>query len=253
MKYLWLLFILFTIQSNGKAIGTAVSEKIPAGKYVPFFSSEKKPINVKSFKLDVYPVTQKEYLDFLKYNSDWSRSNVKPIFADKDYLKNWPGDFETQKEDSPVTYVSWYAAKAYCKWKHKRLPTLDEWEYVGEADEADFNAISGSKFKQRILQWYNKPTQEVLPKVSVGFRNAYGIYGMHGLIWEWVFDFNSTLINDGRINGSKLPKNLFCAGGAAGAADATDYAAFMRYAFRSSLKGSYTVKNLGFRCAQGDI
>jgi formylglycine-generating enzyme required for sulfatase activity len=42
----------------------------------------------------------------------------------------------------------------------------------------------------------------------------------------------------------------FCGAGAATAADATDYATFMRYAFRSSLRASYTVRNLGFRCSQ---
>ena len=43
------------------------------------------------------------------------------------------------------------------------------------------------------------------------------------------------------------------AGGAAslGARDTGDYAAFMRYAFRQSLRGAYTVHNLGFRCARG--
>jgi sulfatase modifying factor 1 len=45
-------------------------------------------------------------------------------------------------------------------------------------------------------------------------------------------------------------RNLFCGSGALGASSFDDYAAFMRYAFRSSLKAHYTVPNLGFRCAQ---
>jgi formylglycine-generating enzyme required for sulfatase activity len=41
----------------------------------------------------------------------------------------------------------------------------------------------------------------------------------------------------------------FCGAGAAGAAAAGDYAAFMRSALRSSLEARSTVRNLGFRCA----
>jgi len=48
---------------------------------------------------------------------------------------------------------------------------------------------------------------------------------------------------------SSLDQNLFCGSGAAGAVDPSDYAAFMRFAFRGSLKAVYTQANLGFRCA----
>ena len=40
---------------------------------------------------------------------------------------------------------------------------------------------------------------------------------------------------------------LYCGSGAVGASDFENYAAFMRYAFRSSLEARYTVANLGFR------
>ena len=48
---------------------------------------------------------------------------------------------------------------------------------------------------------------------------------------------------------SGLNRGLFCGAGAVGSADVADYAAFMRFAFRGSLRGSYCVRNLGFRCA----
>ena len=49
--------------------------------------------------------------------------------------------------------------------------------------------------------------------------------------------------------GLGLDRNLFCAGGSVGATDVSNYAAYMRYAFRASLKANYAVANLGFRCA----
>jgi formylglycine-generating enzyme required for sulfatase activity len=47
-----------------------------------------------------------------------------------------------------------------------------------------------------------------------------------------------------------LERNLFCGSGSVSAKDREDYAAFMRLGFRSSLGASYTVPNLGFRCAK---
>ena len=84
--------------------------------------------------MDVYPVTNAEFLEFVKKNPKWKRSQVKKLFADETYLKDWIDD-ETpganQLPKSPVTNVSWFAAKNYCECEGKRLPTVDEWEYVG--------------------------------------------------------------------------------------------------------------------------
>ena len=47
-----------------------------------------------------------------------------------------------------------------------------------------------------------------------------------------------------------LERQLFCGAGSLGASDRGNYAAFMRFGFRSSLRAGYTVHNLGFRCAK---
>jgi formylglycine-generating enzyme required for sulfatase activity len=73
---------------------------------------------------------------------------------------------------------------------------------------------------------------------------------MHGLIWEWVFDFNTSLNSPDSRGGSEIDRNFSCAAGSANAANPADYASYMRYAFRQSLKAGYTVHNLGFRCAK---
>ncbi len=55
--------------------------------------------------------------------------------------------------------------------------------------------------------------------------------------------------DDSRSN-EAINRELFCAAGAASAANIKDYPAFMRFAFRGSLKANYIVSNLGFRCAK---
>jgi len=73
---------------------------------------------------------------------------------------------------------------------------------------------------------------------------------MHGLIWEWTENFNNSLVTGESRSDSTLNQQMFCGSAAIGAVDPSDYAAFMRYGFRSSLEAKYTVSSLGFRCAR---
>lgn len=227
---------------------------IKKGVYKPLFKDKdgKASVPVAAFLLDKYPVTNGEFLEFVRNNPKWQRSKVKPIFADHSYLQNWAGDLNlgAVSPQAPVTNISWFAARAYAKWKGKRLPTTAEWEYVAAASENNVDGSKDSSYTRRILSWYAKPTQRRLPNVGKDFKNVWGVYDMHGLIWEWVDDFSTALVNGDSRNDTGVERNLFCGSASVRAADAEDYAAFMRYGFRSSLTAHYCVQNLGFRCAR---
>jgi len=90
----------------------------------------------------------------------------------------------------------------------------------------------------------------ILADVATAKKNFYGVRGLHGLIWEWVDDFNTAMVTGESRADSGLERDLFCGAGSVGAKDTTDYAAFMRQALRSSLKANNTTSSLGFRCAQ---
>jgi formylglycine-generating enzyme required for sulfatase activity len=101
-----------------------------------------------------------------------------------------------------------------------------------------------------LRRWVSTPATFILPAVDADRANFYGLHGMHGVIWEWTSDFNSALVTgDSREDGG-TNRQLFCGSGAVGTRDVSDSAAFMRFGLRSSLKASYTVHNLGFRCAR---
>ncbi len=222
---------------------------INGGSYLPLYGDSSK-VEINKFEIDKAPVTKKDFLDFARTNQEWMRSKVKRIFAEKTYLQDWESDTAVPEgsEDSPVTYVSWYAAQAYCRHKGMRLPSVDEWEFVAMADGSKPDARSDQEFIKSILAGYEAPRGKLL-KVKQSNPNYYGIHDLHGLVWEWVLDFNSIIMSGESRNGSD--KGLFCAAGAAGSTDLMNYAAFMRYAFRASLNAKYTIKNLGFRCAKG--
>ena len=177
---------------------------------------------------------------------------MKEIFADKNYLQEWKDDttlFSATNPNTPVTNVSWFAAKAYCSCQGKRLPTIDEWEYVAMADETLQDARTLPSFNQKILDWYEQPKSFRNP-IGMTPENFWGIQDMHGLVWEWTSDFNSVMISGESRKDGSTDNSLFCGTGSLGANDLMNYAAFMRYAFRGSLKAKYCVRNLGFRCAK---
>lgn len=257
MKHiLCILSYLFIISFGaGQATGSGEKKllKIKKGLYQPFFKTgSNKPVAVAAFYMDEYAVTNEEFLEFVKANPQWSRSKVNRLFADANYLIHWESDYvigETQKAiyKSPVVYVSWFAAKAYCSWKKKRLPTIAEWEMAGKA--APKNKIK-MPLTEYILEWYRRPNPKVLPNVKSTFNNSYGLYDMHGLVWEWTFNFNSFLSKGDSRNSEEDEKKAFCAAASINVNDREDYAAFLRFSYRGSLKGNFCIANLGFRCAK---
>ena len=225
---------------------------ISGGNYIPMYSKEAQKITVSSFYMDVYPVTNADYLAFVKSHPDWKKSSVKRIFADSNYLKQWDSDvlFDKNIAGSPVVNISWFAAKKYCECQGKRLPETAEWEVAARASKTKADASNDPGFNQWVLNWLTKPTAAILPPVGSTFKNYYGIYDLHGLVWEWTYDFNSALTTGESRGNSSLDNSLFCGGGSFASKDISNYASFMRFAMRSSVKAKYSVANLGFRCVK---
>jgi sulfatase modifying factor 1 len=228
---------------------------IPAGTYEPILRSIDEPakVAVLAFRLDVRPVTNAEFLEFVRANPRWQRDCVAPLFADAGYLDHWADVLElgpSAPADAPVVRVSWFAARAFAAWKGKRLPTTVEWERAASAGFAAEDGRTEPALRQSALAWFAQPTPAALPAAGRGRPNFYGVRDMLTLVWEWVDDFNTALVTGESRADTGLERTLFCGAGAAGARDLENYPAFMRAGMRSSLRAHYIVPNLGFRCAQ---
>jgi len=131
----------------------------------------------------------------------WHSSNKR---SDKTIWNN--PSFE-QGDEHPVVCVTWNDAKEFCDWlsskegKTYRLPTEAEWEYAcragtttayscGDASSAlqgaaNVGGDSGMEAKEasvdRHTRWFTTPVGRFAP-------NAFGLYDMHGNVWEWVAD-----------------------------------------------------------------
>lgn len=250
--------VTLTFLGGGAAFADAPQgmKVVPKGSYQPFFKLRAErvgevvlppPVTVEAFFLDIVPATNADFLKFVKAHPKWRKSQVPRLFAEPDYLKYWKDDlsFGDALQNAPVTYVSWFAAKAFCKWKNKRLPSVDEWEYANH----DLGRHLEQK-KAQTLAWYSKPATVLPQAVGKNLPNGFGIHDLYGLIWEWTLDFNASLATEEARAASNTDGDRFCGNGGQDVLDPADYSNYLRYGFRNSLKASYTISTLGFRCAR---
>ena len=134
-----LIYIQFSLGQSTQETSPMV--QIKGGTYQPMYGIKEKDkstqkVKVKDFFLDVFPVTNEQYKQFLEEYPQYQRSQIKRIFAQKSYLSQWKADLDYAPllSQAPVTNISWFMAKKYCECQGKRLPTTDEWEYVAQAD-----------------------------------------------------------------------------------------------------------------------
>jgi len=209
-------------------------------------------VRIAPFKLMSVPVTNADFLAFVRSHPQWRRDAVAPVFAEGRYLSHWAGPLElgaSALPQQPVVWVSWFAADAYCKAQGAHLPSWSQWEYAAAADERRADARADPAWRERILAWYAEPSKHALASVGGQPPNAYGVRDLHGLVWEWTEDFSALLVSaDNRDQGD--PDRLkFCGAGALAINDRDNYAVLMRVAMLSSLDAADATANLGFRCA----
>jgi formylglycine-generating enzyme required for sulfatase activity len=212
---------------------------VPAGVYTPFFKTGgvTRTVPVEPICLSATAVTHEEFLEFVREHPAWQKSHIKKLYAEDSYLADWQGDLTPQPEllSQPVTFVSWFAASAYCEAHGGRLPTVAEWErFAGGDVPSNKPATDAGAFA--FAMGHRAPE---LANSNLEFPG----------VWEWTANFNSALVS-GRIGTNEgADSSQFCGDGIR-AVDPSNYGAFLRYSFRSSLRGNFALKNLGFRCVR---
>lgn len=193
-------------------------------------------VTVSDFYMGRYPVTNEEYARFLE-----ATGATEP--------KYW-GDRSLNQPRQPVIGVSWNEAQAYAKWAGLRLPSEAEWEYACRAGTtARFYTGNGENDLGR-AGWYRGNSGGRLHAVGEKEPNGYGLYDMHGNVWEWVeddwHDDYSGAPTDGRAwVGRKRGSNRVVRGGS------WSYPAeFCRSAYRDSAHPDYRFGDLGFRLSR---
>lgn len=132
-------------------------------------------VELAGFWLARAPVTNAQYREYMRANP-----GVKePQF--------W-GDRRYNQDEQPVVGVSWDEAKAYCEWAGLLLPTEAQWEYACRAGTTTRYSSGDSEEDLAKVGWYGGNSGGRLHAVGELEPNGWGLYDMHGNVWEWCED-----------------------------------------------------------------
>ncbi len=192
-----ILFSLFLFRRNGDEVSAiSIDEsdemvEIPQGSFImgsPDGEFDERPLHrveIGSFYMDRYEVTNIQYQRFILYNPNWQKGKVRFEEADYNYLNDWDGnEFPKGKEDYPVVYVSWYAANAYAKWVVKSLPTEAQWEYSARGGYEGMRYVWGNSGDTHLSNFRGRGVMTV----GSFSMNGFGVNDMAGNVWEWTTD-----------------------------------------------------------------
>jgi len=260
-----------------KPFGHVDAHELDGGVYPP------KVVHVDPFFLDEALVTNKEFGVFVRSiyykteaeNFGWSfvLSSFLPnadelhkhekdpeaeywVAVDGAYWREpeGPGSSYKFRENHPVVHVSHRDAAEYCKWKGKRVPGEWEWESAaraghygpknrtlyswGEEDDVEVAKDFANLWGKGEFPWENlgEDGWRGTSPVKTYPANAYGFYDMTGNVWEW-------------MRGGKHKSRIVRGGSYVDSLDGSfNHAATL--GARSTLHGTTSTGNVGFRCAK---
>jgi formylglycine-generating enzyme required for sulfatase activity len=239
-------------------------------------------VTVSSFYMGKYTVTVGEFRGFVNatgYKTEAEKDGGGSIWTGKWERKadaNWKNPYFSQEDNHPVVLISWNDAVQYCNWlsgqekltpaytidgsnvtwnknaNGYRLPTEAEWEYACRAGTktpfSTGNNITTSQANYSgIYPYYNNAKGEYRRKTTpVGSftPNGWGLYDMHGNVWEWCWDLYSSYASGPQTDP---------AGGSSGSVRVrrgggwNDVGGCVRSAFRNYSAPTVRLPDLGFR------
>ena len=228
------------ISATGKTYTNSIGMEfvlIPSGTFKMGSSngeSDEKPIHSvtisEAFYMGKYEVTQKEWKAVMGSN---------------------PSYFEG--DDLPVENVSWNDIQEFVKKLNQKeggnkyqLPTEAEWEYAARAGSNSKWSFGDNESQLGDYAWYGSNSNSQTHPVGQKKPNKYGLYDVHGNVWEWVQDwYDSNYYSSSPKTDSKGPSSgslrVFRGGGWYSDAEYT------RSADRDFDNPEYGFSNIGFR------
>ena len=158
-------------------------------------------VTIPTFYMGKYEVTNAEFAAFLNEQGNqeeggvqWYNEGASPARIQTSG-KGRSFEVEAGYEQYPVDYVSWYGARAYCKWlaektgRNYRLPTEAEWEYAARGGTESQGYLYAGSNQLVEVGWYRENSGRNSQKVGQLAANELGLYDMSGNLYEWCADW----------------------------------------------------------------
>ncbi len=193
-------------------------------------------VKLSSFYMDKNDVTVAEYHDCVKAGVCHAVSGPDCNSVDAGLSKY------------PANCILWADASAYCSWVAKALPTEAQWEFAARGGTDTVYSFGDNIAQLQYYSWYDRNSDDETHQVGTKKPNPYGLYDMHGNVWQWVADWyaynynglsSSNPLRTERTSSYKVLRG----GSAVEAADAA------RSANRFRRDPQKQDKMTGFRCA----
>jgi formylglycine-generating enzyme len=215
-------------------------------------------VHINGFWLDVTPVTNQAYADFVAesgYQTEAEQAGGAWGFHEGQFQNVpelcWKTFATTGRAEHPVILVSWNDAAAYCEWAGLRLPSEAEWEMAARGGPAGAaypwgNATPDGTQSNFAADPYGVPgTSPVLQHRPNGF----GLYDMVGNVWQWCSDwYGEAFYAESPDCDPKGPTSGITRVRRGGAWNVIQPFR-LRCANRGAMLPSQTATNMGFRCA----
>ena len=133
-------------------------------------------------------VTNAQYRRFVEAKPDYKgEGDVDPAYDL--YLLHFKGKSVMSSEDDyPVVWVSWNNAMAFCEWAGLELPSEARWEYACRAGTTTQYSFGDGESDLHKYAWADLAADHRTHPVATKLSNPWGLYDMHGNVWEWCAD-----------------------------------------------------------------